>query len=262
MTFLRKAGNVVALPASLLFLVSGCKTKSDSSMQLDPLHPAPPPPGSPSQKLTSPPITKLSSTRWRVGKVVLDKAAKTLTFPGVVNMTVGPLEYLLVTDTGKVHESALRTSVEPYQIHVAMLLLSPKGAASKVTDSNSATNGGGFLENPSSEALPGDRVGLEVSWDVGGKQTSHGGEELVYNLDTKSIMKDAIWVYTGSQMVSGNFMPQISGSIISLITDPGAQINSETKGHDNDRIWNVNTNLVPAVNTPVTITVRLNQTEK
>jgi hypothetical protein len=264
MTFLRKAGNAVSLPASLLIggaLFFGCSSAPPNTpyntAQVDSHVPAPPP----SVMDTNPPITKLSATRWRVGKVVLDKADKSLTFPAVVNMVAGPLEYLLVTDWGKVHESALRTPVDPYQIHVAMLLLSPKVAASQ-TANNNAPVGGGQIENPSSEALPGERVSVQVSWEVGGRKKQHGGEELVYNLDRNAIMRDAIWVYTGSRLVNGNYMGQITGSIISLITDPDAQINSETKGHDNDRIWNVNTNLVPVVNTPVTITVRLNQTEK
>jgi hypothetical protein len=49
----------------------------------------------------------------------------------------------------------------------------------------------------------------------------------------------------------------MSGSIASLITDPDAQINSLTPGHDNDRIWMVNTNELPAAGTPVQITIKL-----
>ena len=46
-------------------------------------------------------------------------------------MTDGMLEYLIVTEMGKTHESLLSTKIEPYDIQVAMLLLGiePAGKA-------------------------------------------------------------------------------------------------------------------------------------
>ena len=74
-------------------------------------------------------------------------------------------------------------------------------------------------------------------------------------------MTNATWVYNGSRIWDGKFMAQLSGWIVSLVGDPDAQINSLTVGHDNDRIWNVNTNAVPGINTPVQITIRFEETK-
>ena len=110
--------------------------------------------------------------------------------------------------------------------------------------------------------MPGDRVTVEVSWTAAGKQQVRRAEELVYNVEQKSTMTNAVWVYNGSRVWDGKFMAQLSGSIISLVSDPDSQVNSLALGHDNDRIWNVNTNGIPAVNTPVQVTFRLAETKE
>ena len=63
----------------------------------------------------------------------IDKEKKTVTFPAEINMQSGMVEYLMVTDKGKTHESLLSTKIEPYDIQVAMLLLGIKPAAAAET---------------------------------------------------------------------------------------------------------------------------------
>ena len=64
-----------------------------------------------------------SGDSFTVGKITVDKRARTVRFPAKVNMAEGVLEYLLVTDKGKTHESLLATAVSPYQLNIAMLLI-------------------------------------------------------------------------------------------------------------------------------------------
>src|SRR5687768_133237 len=75
---------------------------------------------------TNAPIKDLGEGRLQIGSVTVDSKQKTLTFPALVNMTTGLVEYLVVTTGGKVHESLLRTDAEPFHIHTAMLLLGLK----------------------------------------------------------------------------------------------------------------------------------------
>ena len=65
-------------------------------------------------------------------------------------MKEGIAEYFLVSTQGKVHESVLRTEVDPYQIHVAMLLLGGKGAQTNLFQPD--------------KPPPGDPITVEVSW--------------------------------------------------------------------------------------------------
>src|SRR5687767_4678849 len=58
---------------------------------------------------TNAPIKDLGEGRLQIGSVTLDTKLKSLTFPAAINMTTGMVEYALVTVTGKVHESLLRT---------------------------------------------------------------------------------------------------------------------------------------------------------
>ncbi len=167
------------------------------------------------------------------------------------------MEYLLVTDSGKLHESILRTSVAPYLIHVAFLLLED---AQQLPPPAAKASGGqassGPLKNPSKENLPGKGVTIEVTWDEKGAVVRRNAEELVYNIETRLPMKKPRWVYNGSRVSNGVFLAQEEGSIISLITDISALVNSETEGHDNDKIWTVNTNGLPPVNVPLRVTIR------
>src|SRR2546425_4242496 len=68
---------------------------------------------------TNAPIKQIGPDVFQIGSVQFDKSKKTIRFPAKVNMSTGAVEYLLVHSTGKVHESVLKTDVEPYQIHLA-----------------------------------------------------------------------------------------------------------------------------------------------
>lgn len=227
--------------------------------------PAPKPIESSLSSLTNIPLKMVLPGIFELGSVRMDKRQRSVSFPGSLNMASGPLEYLLVAKWGKTHESVLRTEVEPFQIHVAILLLAD--GASIPTNNPSAApgkapgGGGQFISNPSKETMPGDKVTIDVSWEVAGKRIQRRAEELVLNLEKHNTMTNATWVYNASRIWDGKFMAQLSGSIVSLVSDPDAQINSMTVGHDNDRIWNVNTNAVPGLNTPLQITIRFEETK-
>ena len=58
-----------------------------------------------------------------VGKVTVDKASRTVRIPAVVNMREQVIEYALVTQSGKTHESLFATEASPTDVHVAALLV-------------------------------------------------------------------------------------------------------------------------------------------
>lgn len=216
------------------------------------------------------PLRVMGGGIFELANVVMDKPKRSVSFPAVVNMDQGPMEYFLVTSYGKVHESILRTDTLPYHLHVAMLLLDVKdGRNTTVAGSDKPAAGEGqggskgrapTISTPDSEILHGDKLVIEVTWTVDGKETTRRAEELVSNVEKKTTLPKGSWVYNGSEVIGGTFQAQLSGSLVSLITDRFSLINSIAPGHDNDDIWAVNTNSLPSVNTPVRVTLRVEGT--
>lgn len=201
-------------------------------------------------ELTNVVFKRVGEGIFELGKVQIDQNRRTVSFPASVNMNEGLLEYLLVNNGGKIHESFLRTETEPYHIHVAALLLQgpPK--------TNQPSTGKRLPR------LTGDKAAIWLEWAAAGKTNRVRPEETVWNMLTKAKMKRTDWIYNGSRVVDGSFFAQAEGSIIAIIGDEAALMNNLLPERENDKIWLVNTNVAPAVETPVTVTIQFEQHEK
>ena len=193
----------------------------------------------------APKIRQISPGVFEIGKVRLDKATHSVTFPAVVNMTEAIVEYVVVTSQGKVHESLLRTDAVPKDIHVAMLLLDAKGSGTNVVPPDPL------------KPIPGDPVSIEVSWTVKGKRKRVPAEKLIFNTETKTNLSPGPWIYNGSLVENGTFLADPEGSIVSLITDPFALVNNPRPGRDNDDLCEVDSKAVPPLDTPVKVRMTL-----
>jgi len=201
------------------------------------------------------PLKEIRSGVFQLGDVRIDKQQRTVSFPAVMNLSQGPMEYLVVSSWGKVHESILRTETEPYRIHVAMLLLGARGMG---TDENETlVEPQPFVSHPSSMRIPGDNVTLEIKWSSKGKVTQKKAHELIFNGKSKSVLRKGDWVYNGSLLEGHSFLAQREGSIVSLVTDPEALINNAGLGHDDDTIWTPNPRSLPPVNDLVEVVIKL-----
>jgi hypothetical protein len=192
---------------------------------------------------------------FEIGRVRLDQRRRSITLPAVLNKAKGLMEYFLVTTYGKTHESILKTQAEPYHIHLAMLLLGARGPGNADFPGSPANGVPGPVVHPSKETIPGDKVAIEVKWKRPEGETRHSAEDLVFKNDAGTVMARDSWVYNGSLIVNNKFLAQMDGSIISLVTDPVALINSTGIGHDNDLIWEPNVTNLPPANVPVELTI-------
>lgn len=211
------------------------------------------------QKPPAPPVIReVLPGVFQVGGVKLEKVARRVSFPAKLNMTDGPLEYLLVTTMGKTHESILTTDVEPQHLQVAMLLLGAKGTqAAPLTN---APSGGPITQPQAGERnppLPGEAVLIEVAWTQDGKAQRRRIEELVFNKRAKEPMNKGPFTFTGSRVWQGKFIAQTEGSIIALITDPDAVFNNPRPNRDADDTWVVRKQDVPPLDTAVEVSVTL-----
>jgi hypothetical protein len=194
---------------------------------------------------TNAPLRQVGPGLFEIGKVRLNKPENKVSFPAVLNQAEGAIEYLLVTSYGKTHESLLRTDAEPYHIHLAMLLLGAKGAGTNSFPEDAA------------QPLPGDPILIDLEWKSNSRSQHHRAEDLIFNLQTRSVMSRGDWVYNGSSVFQGTFLAQDNGSIVSVMTDPDALMNNPRPGWENDKIWQVRATEVPPLNSPLEVTITL-----
>jgi hypothetical protein len=212
---------------------------------------------------TNLPLQQISADVFQLGTVRLDKRRKTVQFPAFLNMNDGVIEYLLVNAKGKAYESLLRTDTEPYYIHLAMLLTGARGAPQTpallnapfvpfhINRAASATN------LPPLPAILGDPITIELAWRTNAQPKNVRAEDCLFNLSTKTNATRGPWTYNGSRVVHGVFMAEQGESIVALIDDIDAMVNNPRPGSDNDQIWQINSNVVPPLNTPVDVTFKL-----
>jgi hypothetical protein len=194
---------------------------------------------------TNLPIRQISGDIFEIGKVRFDKKQRTAQFDARVNMSTGFVEYLLVSTSGKLHESIFQTEIEPYHLHTAMLLLGAQVGPQKA------------LPGEPIDIFEGDPVTIRVGYKSGGRNLEIPAEDWVFNKNTAQPMERGNWIYTGSRIIDGTFLAQRDRSIVSIITDPFALINNPRKGHEDDAIWSAHSPRIPPIDTPVVITIQI-----
>jgi len=197
-----------------------------------------------------PGFEEVNDHTFRIGGVTLDKLDRSVRFPATVNLREGAIEYFLVHESGKAYESLFTTKVNPYDIHLAMLLLGVK-APTEVTEAPPEQITMDTLK--SSPAVKGDAVEVSVFY----KNQKLPAENFILNTQEGKEMTRGPWAYTSSVLYKGQFLAKTEGSIIALVTDPAALINNPRPGHDNDLIWNIATEKVPPAGTAVEICIQL-----
>ena len=155
-----------------------------------------------------PTAKKIGDNLYRIGAVTVDAKLRAVVFPAKVNQLVGLIEYAIVTETGKVHESFLSTRVKPSDIHAGLVLLGAKMPA---------------------------KIFTEIAWQVDenwkrkpitecvGQYPLEAASELDYKVTEQSFdLKSKGWTWTGSRSRNGKLTADVSGSILSLQPDMDA----------------------------------------
>jgi hypothetical protein len=109
---------------------------------------------------------------------------------------------------------------------------------------------------------PGDPIIIEFSWTNADGAHHLAAANALRNLQTKTNAASDPWIYNGSRVIKGLFVAQRDGSIVALIDDIDAMVNNPRPGHDNDQIWEINSNALPPLRTPVEVTFKLEETNE
>ena len=245
-----------SLALLLLLALAPCLSPVLASRAAEPALPVPllPPSAAGTNRV---PFRRLDDGSLQIGRVRVDPRQRTVSFPALVNMNEGIIEYLLVSTLGKTHESLFRTEAEPYHIQTAMLLLGAKGAG-KSALTNAPAGGQLSAEQvraASAAPLVGERVTIAVAWSHGGKTNQCALEDFVWDAKARVAMSRGPFVFSGSQVFEGLFLAQQEGSIIAVITDLGAVFNNPRPGREDEDNWKIITAALPPLDTPVQITI-------
>jgi hypothetical protein len=157
------------------------------------------------------------------GRVAVDRAARTVTVPAAVNQRQHQVEYLLVSEYGKRHESVLRTAARPEHVHAACLML-------------------GLAQTPfPPDEARAQAVDVDIVWPKHGPPGHFTPEQTFLAVATGNAAPTddaapaghaaathppaARWIYNGSDTGPSGFAAQVEGSLIALIPDGAALIN-------------------------------------
>lgn len=228
---------VLLLLHSLVFPLSVCAQQTGGP-------PMAGPPGPPGQTLAAPPLARIAPGVFEIGGVRILKKEDRVIFPATVNMEKGLLEYLIVGDVGKVHESLLRTKVEPYSLQIALLLLGLEGSTNPLSAQGEA------------RTPEGDPVTIWVEVKTGGMPKKMRIEQWVQIQSKGESLEPMEWIFTGSVILDGVFMAQAEKSIVAVFHDPVAMIDNSLPEGASDEVWFVNEKAVPPVGTEVSVIIQ------
>ncbi len=184
---------------------------------------------------------KITDNVYRIGQVILDVKAKTVTCEGKVNLQKGAIDYLAVASKGKLHESVLELDAEPIHLNVALLLLGLKA-------------GENLREHGDPTPPKGGPVEILVSWEENdGKRREVRIEELAWEVEKKRPMERTSFVFTGGRIVDGKFTPQQERSLIAVYSDADTLLNNPLPTRLNHDAYSINEKLTPKVGTKVRV---------
>lgn len=203
-----------------------------------------------------PSVVKLDNGMMKIGEVTFDPKTRQIRVPCSVNMSEGLLEYAVVHENGKIHESLLITKASPLAMNVAFKLL--RYVASEELYAIEKERGvltGNFPKVPE-EVRKAARVDLFVEWQAEGKTKKVPLADWVMHAQTTKAMSPEPWVYGGSMMYEGKFLAEATGDIASIFVNRGSLLLFAGKDNQNDDVWLAFAKRIPPQGTSVTFIIQ------
>jgi len=199
-------------------------------------------------------VSQIGEHLYRLGELRFDSESREIEIPVVVNMREGgPMEYLLVHEHGKVHESVFVTTASPLHVQIAMKLLRYRegygDVFNRLLSPEALEREGGGEDGRGDEVVFRffERSPLE---GVGEREDSGEGlrlEAMILDAESGEAMREEPWIFTGSSTQEGTFLAEAEGSIIAVYLDHLAIFNMTREGADIDRRWWALPDAIPEV---------------
>ena len=197
----------------------------------------------------------------------LDAKARTITVDAVVGRPDQPLEFLLIHQRGKTHESLFVCKAKASVLNAAFLALGyEKGENARVVDKDPLPTPEEVAKGaPIFDVFP--PRGMNVWFTVRWKRVNEDGDEvqmeapvedLVLDLVTEKPVVDASFIYLGGNMAPMYrdeppvFMGDYEGNLVSVVykSPPNHLVTMHHERANDDQIW-WQTELCPPIETPV-----------
>jgi hypothetical protein len=200
-------------------------------------------------------LIQVSSSAYTLGEVQINATSREIRFPCVILHQQLPIEYLLVHETGKDHETILTTAVSPTDLQVAMLLAHYTPGTTGLFALLPKDEPPPFAET--APATPdGHRVTLSAEWkDSDGKTQTAPLSQWFQNSDTRLPPEIDFWIFNGSKIDERGFIAESEGSFISVYADANALFNSPAAGNHRDDLWISLPKNIPPETTAVTLII-------
>ena len=163
-------------------------------------------------------IRPLGQDRYQIGKLIVDKAARSFTVPGRVLALGKPLEYLATSPGGmKAYETLFELDASGTEFNLACILIGLERDPKH-----------GPMRHPSLGPLLGPRVAIQVTWSDEGKRHLMSAAEAVLSSGSDVKPEAVEWVYTGAPAnhPSGRFAADVSGTLIGFKPDDNNVVES------------------------------------
>ncbi len=193
-----------------------------------------------------PAVKKVGEHQYRIGDIAFDARSREIRFPAVVNMREGgPIEYVLVREMGKVHESIFVTSISPLELQIALKLLKYQAGFGDVFNKLLAPEV--LAQEGGTAAERGDGVEAYFLTEGAAEGSEVAISEFIVDGGSAEAMTAGPWIYTGSQVEEGHFMAESEGSFFAVYLDHLALFNCNREGADDDDRWGARTSVIPEI---------------
>jgi len=200
-------------------------------------------------------VEKIDGTRYRIRDITFDSKTREIRFPAAVNMTQDLLEFIIVHQNGKVHESLLKTAISATDLNVAFSLLRYKPSPELYVEPAAPDDPAVKFPAVDAEVRKAARIHIEVEWKDGEKLRKVPLNEWVQHAVTGTTMPAGPWVYGGSEISGGRFQAEATGDIAAIYLSRSALINYPGKDNTDDTVWFVYPKRVPPIDSPVTVII-------
>jgi len=164
-------------------------------------------------------VKALGLERFQIGRIVVDKRARSFVVPGRVHLFDKPLEYLASSPGGrKAYETLLELDASGSEFNLACILIGLE------RDPNLPPS-----KAPGAATAEGQRVAVSVAWTAGGQRRQISAAQALLSSEAGATGEAIDWIYTGSftSRDGSQFAADHTGSLIGFIHDPTTIIKSK-----------------------------------
>ncbi len=202
-----------------------------------------------------PSVKKLEGTRYQIGEVTFDKKTREIRFPTRLNMVSGLLEYLVVHQKGKVHESLLTTEVSPTHLNLAFILLKYKPSPELYPLPSETGGASDKFPEVTADVQAASRVNIDIEWTQDGRTQRVPVNDCIQHSVKTTAMPAGPWLYGGSDFSDGQYVPELCGDVIAIFLAPSALVHYPGEDRGDDNVWIPFPKRIPAEGTNVTVII-------